>query len=511
MTRMIFQFDFPSSPAWLLLLAIMVATWLYINVRRPPGLPPGPFPYPIIGSTFDLIGDVPPYKTFKRMSETYGNVFSIKLGSYWAVVVNNYELVHEVLLTKPNDCSGRPRTFLFDWYTDDKQDITAAQPTSIWKHHRMLAHSAIRKFASGEYLQNVTEQIRPLLQEIMTEKLKGPFDPHDVVGFAVYNAIATMCFGHRYEVNDPRLNNIMKNSRKVVKGLGNGWTADFIPWFRHVPNPYFYIFKKDAAKFHSLILNEIECHRESFDPDLPAKDFLDILLKSQKEDEDEGKEDDVKNRITNVNIKQIMSDIFLAGVDTQTTTLLWGIAILVDNPDVQEKIQKEIDEALGERPPKLSDRGKLPYTEATIMELFRYRTVSRLALAHLALVDTTIGPYKIPADTIVFLNLWALHNDPKYWPSPEKFQPERFLDSSNTVIQRLPSFLPFSTGRRVCVGESLAKANIFLTFVWLIQNYIFSKPEGVEGPVAVHDKPGVVNVPKPYKVLAKSRNTVYHT
>ncbi|XP_033106920.1 cytochrome P450 1A1-like [Anneissia japonica] len=141
-----------------------------------------------------------------------------------------------------------------------------AQPTPIWKYHRMLAHSAIRKFASGEYLENITKEIRPVLQEIITDNLKEPFDPHDVIGFAVYNVLASMCFGHRYEVNDPRLNKIMKTSRKVILGLGNGWTADFIPWFRHVPNPYFYSFKKNTAEFHSLILKEIECHVESFDP-----------------------------------------------------------------------------------------------------------------------------------------------------------------------------------------------------------------------------------------------------
>ncbi|XP_033120098.1 steroid 17-alpha-hydroxylase/17,20 lyase-like isoform X1 [Anneissia japonica] len=502
---MLYQIDFPSSLSWLALFAIIVTTCLYINARRPPGMPPGPFPYPIIGSIFDLIGDIPSHKTFKRMSETYGNVFSIKLGSFWAVIVNNYELVHEVLVKKPDACSGRPRTFAFDWYADGKQDIAMAQPTPIWKYHRMLAHSAIRKFASGEYLESVTEEIRPVWQTIMTEKLKGPFDPHDVIGFAIYNLIATMCFGHRYEANDPRLNKIMKTSRQCIEGFV-GWTADYIPWFRHVPNPYFYRFKRCAAEFTSLIVKEVESHVESFDPDLPAKDFLDIVLKSQREVEIEDTVP-VENRLTSMHIQQLVANIFHAGVDTMTTTLLWGIASLIDNPDVQEKVKKEIDRVVGDRPPRLSDRGKMPYTEATIMEIMRYKTAVPLALFHKALVDTTIGSYKIPADTIVIVNLWALHNDPKYWQSPEKFQPERFLDSTNTVKQRLPSFLPFSTGRRVCVGESFAKANVFLTFVWLIQNFIFSKPEGVDSPVAVPDKPGLVTVPKPYNVLAKTRNT----
>ncbi|XP_033120124.1 steroid 17-alpha-hydroxylase/17,20 lyase-like isoform X2 [Anneissia japonica] len=193
---MVYQTFILGLSSWLVLLAVIIITWVY-NARRPPGMPLGPFPYPIIGNMFALIGDIPSHKAFKHMSEKYGNVFSIKLGSYWAVVVNNYELVHEVLLSKPKDFSGRPLSFINDWFTDGKQYIAMAQPTPIWKYHRMLAHSAIRQFASGEYLESLSEQTRPILKKVMAKQLKGPFDPSDVIGFAVYNVIASMCFGHR--------------------------------------------------------------------------------------------------------------------------------------------------------------------------------------------------------------------------------------------------------------------------------------------------------------------------
>ncbi|XP_033120092.1 steroid 17-alpha-hydroxylase/17,20 lyase-like isoform X1 [Anneissia japonica] len=253
---------------------------------------------------------------------------------------------------------------------------------------------------------------------------------------------------------------------------------------------------------------EVSQHLERYSPDEPANDLIELLLQAQRE-ELQGNDDETSRKLTDVHIKQIVDDLFSAGTDTSSTTLLWGIGCMIDNPSIQEKIKMELDEVIGGRPPRVSDRGKLPYTEAAIMEIMRFGTVAPLAVTHRALKDSSIGLYTIPEDTWVFFNLWALHNDPKYWDAPEVFQPERFLDSFNSVKQRLPSFLPFSTGRRVCVGESLAKAEIFLLFTWLIQNYKFSKPPGVEGPVAVSGSPqAIVNVPKPYKTIATPRDQI---
>ncbi|XP_033120116.1 steroid 17-alpha-hydroxylase/17,20 lyase-like isoform X1 [Anneissia japonica] len=447
-------------------------------------------------------GETPPQEVMKKMSKIYGDIFSLKIGSFWAVVLNNYELVQEALLTKPNDFSGRPPSFLFDWFTDGQKDIAVANPTPIWKYHRMLAHSAIRKFASGEYLEKLHEEIRPLLTEVMSKKMKTTFDPNEIITFAIYNVIASMCFGYKYKIDDPRLEDIAEISRELNEGFGNGWIADFIPWFRYIPNPHFYSFKKVASKFFAYIMIEVRSHLDNFDPDRPANDLIDLLLKSQKEEELKGNVDQ-GSKLTDIHIKQIIADLFSAGIDTQNVTLLWAIACVVDNPDVQEKVKKEIDDLIGDRPPRLSDRGKLPYTEATIMEIMRYKTGAPLTLTHRAMKDSKIGTYNVPEDTWVFINLWALHNDPKYWNSPEKFKPDRFLDPSNSVKQRLPSYLPFSTGRRVCVGESLAKANLFLTFVWLIQNYKFTKPSSVRGPVTTEGKPQLISFPMPYKIRAE--------
>ncbi|XP_033122747.1 steroid 17-alpha-hydroxylase/17,20 lyase-like [Anneissia japonica] len=136
--------DISSTTALFVVIVTLIITWLYKSTRRPPGMPTGPVAYPIIGSMSVFTGETPPQEVMKKMSKTYGDIFSLKIGSFWAVVLNNYELVQEALLTKPNDFSGRPPSFLFDWFTDGQKDIAVANPTPIWKYHRMLAHSAIR-------------------------------------------------------------------------------------------------------------------------------------------------------------------------------------------------------------------------------------------------------------------------------------------------------------------------------------------------------------------------------
>ncbi|XP_033114179.1 steroid 17-alpha-hydroxylase/17,20 lyase-like [Anneissia japonica] len=497
---------------------VLLITWIYMNIRRPPGMPPGPTPYPIIGNMPMLMGNLPPQILLMDSTKKYGPLISVKFGSFWSVVINSYELVQEALLMKPDDFSGRPHMYLnftcivsfalYLRYFSTKEykmakDIAFSQPTPTWKLHRKLAHTAIRKFATGVYLENLIDDVRPRLSDVMQSKASAPFDPKEIITLAVYNVIASMCFGRKYEFNDPELLRLIDLSKEVNEDLGNGTAADFIPWFRFFPNPTIKRVKATMSEFLDIISREVKTHL-SCEEDRPANDLIDLLLQAQKEAKSE-ESIDANCTLTDVHIKQIVSDLFGAGTDTTTVTLLWGIGCLVDNPEIQEKIKTEIDEVIGDRTPRLSDRGKLPYTEATIMETMRFGTVLPLGVPHRAVTDSSIGSCRIPEDTWVFINHWALHNDPKYWDAPEEFRPERFLDSSHSIKQRLPSFLPFSTGRRVCVGEALAKAEVFLIFVWLIQNYKFAKPPGVEGPLTVCGNPQGLNFPKPYQVTAALR------
>uniref|UniRef100_A0A671K2Q8 Cytochrome P450, family 17, subfamily A, polypeptide 2 n=1 Tax=Sinocyclocheilus anshuiensis TaxID=1608454 RepID=A0A671K2Q8_9TELE len=181
------------------------------------------------------------------------------------------------------------------------------------------------------------------------------------------------------------------------------------------------------------------------------------------------------------------AEAFGAGVETTSTTLLWTIAFLLHHPQVQERVHSELDECVGQaRAPSLSDRSHLPLLDAVLCEVMRIRPVSPVLIPHVAMQDTSLGGHSVPKGTRVLVNMWAIHHDPKHWDEPEQFRPERFLDSSGRRVTP-SSFLPFGAGPRVCVGESLARIELFLFASRLLQCFHFSVPPGASLPELGHE------------------------
>ncbi|CAG0879740.1 unnamed protein product [Darwinula stevensoni] len=147
----------------------------------------------------------------------------------------------------------------------------------------------------------------------------------------------------------------------------------------------------------------------------------------------------------------------------------------------------------------------MPYTEAFIMESLRHGSLIPMGAPHVANNDTEINGYFIPKGTIVLGNIWSCHNDRRFWSDPEEFSPERFLDEDGKVKTNVSNFLPFGLGRRQCLGESLAKIELFLFMAIFMQKFTFCVPEGHPIPPREANGSFIINSPKPYKVLLKER------
>ncbi|KAF7254019.1 Steroid 17-alpha-hydroxylase/17,20 lyase, partial [Varanus komodoensis] len=173
---------------------------------------------------------------------------------------------------------------------------------------------------------------------------------------------------------------------------------------------------------------------------------------------------------------------------------------------VQQKIHDELEKVLSfNRYPLLKDRQHLPYLEATISEVLRIQPVAPLLIPHEALEDTSIGEYIIPKGTHVIINLWSIHHDEKEWDKPKEFNPGRFLDEDgNRIYSPSPSYFPFGAGIRVCLGEALAKMELFLFLAWTLQRFTLSVPEGHVLPEPV-GKFGVVLQAPEFKVKVTLR------
>ncbi|XP_072044006.1 cytochrome P450 1A1-like isoform X2 [Amphiura filiformis] len=467
----------PGSGTITVVLLTILVSLIYWNMRRPSGMPPGPMGLPIVGNMLDFVDK--PHVKFKEMTKKYGNVFSVKMGQRWTVVLNQIDVVRDALLRKQDEFAGRPDLNSFAIVSENRQNIMLADYSARWKLHRKLSHSAIRNFATGKNLESIVHEVTERIGKRIDEQHGKPIDPKQVVCLGVYNILGRLCFAHKYELDDPRITWLVRISRETFESFGVGMLADFIPILRFLPTPGVRKLKQILEENLTFMHDELKRHRESFDPS-NIRDILDSLLLAQKETIDEGS--DLVESLTDTHLVQTINDIFRAGTDTTIVTLHWILAIMAEYPEIQKKVAMEIEEVVGhERPSTLGDRGRLLYTEATIMEVLRFSTIVPMGLPHATTCDVMLGDFQIPKNTVVSINHYALHFDEEIWDEPKLFKPEHFLEDSGSVRQHPNSFLPFSTGRRSCLGESLAKAVLFLIFTWFLQNYEISKVPGDKG------------------------------
>ncbi|XP_070816897.1 cytochrome P450 2J1-like [Chaetodon trifascialis] len=198
------------------------------------------------------------------------------------------------------------------------------------------------------------------------------------------------------------------------------------------------------------------------------------------------KEKETDLGFTETNLALCSLDLFLAGTETTSTTLLWALVFLIKHPDIQA----------------MADRANLPYTDAVIHEIQRVGNIVPLSAPRMAAKDTTLGGYFIPKGTSIMPNLTSVLFDKTEWETPDSFNPGHFLNAEGKFVKR-EAFLPFSAGKRVCLGEGLAKMELFLFLVGLLQKFSFSIPDGVE--LSTEGITGSTRVPHPYKVYAKAR------
>ncbi|KAI4878921.1 hypothetical protein NFI96_025788 [Prochilodus magdalenae] len=245
--------------------------------------------------------------------------------------------------------------------------------------------------------------------------------------------------------------------------------------------------------------SKVQKHKESLDPSNP-RDFIDcFLIRLNQEKDVPSTEFHAENLIATV------QNLFLAGTETTSTTIRYGIMLLIKNPEIQERVQKEIDIVIGQdRSPTMDDRKSLPYTDAVIHEVQRYVDLVPLNVPHYALRDITFRGYTIPKNTVIFPMLHSVLRDTEHWDNPWTFDPKHFLDT-NGNFKKNQAFMPFSAGKRSCVGESLARMELFIFIVSLLQKFTFSCPGGPDNLDPTPEISGFANLPRKYQLIATPR------
>ncbi|KAK2192017.1 hypothetical protein NP493_40g00036 [Ridgeia piscesae] len=490
--------------------AVVVATgaaiWWFQPGQKKYNPPLSPYwTLPLVGNIFQLMRMKKySYETFCDLSKTkeYNKLFMIHLGPKPVLVLNHIDVVLEALVTKMNDFAGRPNIYTGMLMTEGGKDIMFGDYGPVWKFHRKVAYSAMKKFAFGENLERLVQNsVSKSIAEIQ-KKGDAAIDMRPVIMLLVFNIACGMAYGKEYDFDDPDFQQFVDLTADFIEVLGSGLPGDIHPWLQYLPSSRYNKFMTMMDLFTKFLHERhAEC-KENFDPSDP-KSITDCMLQAQKEAEEEDKE--MKDVLTDTHIMMATMDVFGAGIDTITTMLIQFIAHMIQHPDIQERVHQEIDVALGgAQLPTLSHRSKMTFTEACLCETLRLGTLLPLGVPVKTTCDTSVAGFDIPKDTMVIVNMWAIHRDPDFWSDPHSFNPDRFLDDAGNLVHKPSSYMPFSMGRRVCLGKSVAQSSLMLAIPQLMRQFRFSSPSGKEFKLEFEES-GFARIPKSYEFLVAAR------
>ncbi|XP_075067302.1 cytochrome P450 2F2-like [Mixophyes fleayi] len=457
--------------SFLLTLLFLLSFWR--KQKKYQFLPPGPAPIPLLGNP-KYIGIHAASKYFPELSKKYGPIFTIWKLTDPVVVLCGYDVVKDALLNHGEEFSGRPHSEVMNKFAEGYSfpNIDGER----WRQLRRFTIASLRNFGMGKKAmeKRVLEESGNLIQA-MSEIGGKPFNPIMLLGGAVGNITSYAMLGEHFDYQDPKLQELIITTRKVVMNSHSPLheLANTFPVLMNVPILKQRIFK-GCPELKSFVRKYIEQHKQTLNPASP-RDFIDYFLVKIKEEEHL-----TGGHFCDTSLLITVMTMLAAGMETTSSTLNFCLVAISCFPEVQVKVQQEIDEVTQSlRPPGIMDRAQMPYTNAVVHEIQRILDLAPIAHYHAVTADTHFQGYTIPKGTTVIPFISSVLSDPFQWETPQEFNPGHFLDDKGQFRTK-PAFMAFSAGKRICAGENLARMELFLLFCALLQKFTFTQPPGTE-------------------------------
>lgn len=487
------------SVGWLLLSIFS----FYSNVRS---LPRGPLPLPLLGNilAFANKGDRMPNQIITDFRKQHGPVFTFWAGTIPQVIVADSKIAKEALMRA--DFAARPKIGAMHeiFWGKDASSLVFSEFSREWEVLRKVSHSAVRKFAVSEKLPLIMDKkVRTVLREIERQNGEKPFNPAPYTEFLLISLFGTTTYSREFEMSDPDFESLHYAFKVQTETFNVMYLMAFMPIFK-------YIFRKEFKKVLQISGTQREYatkqykeHQRTYTEGV-IRDFTDAVICAKREAEAEDSKD--AKYLKDANIVNTILDIFIAGTETTSKTLLWVLLFLSNYPDRQKVIREEVEAAIDPQDvPDLKHKDQCHLLQAFILEVMRIRAVAPLGVPRETTTDTELAGQKIRKGITVMVSLDHCLKDKEVWGDPEVFRPERFLDENNLIKHQF--FVPFGSGRRGCLGEKLALNNLFLMVSGLIhgtRGKLMVLPEG-PGSVDLTPSPDhdVTISPRSYKVVFK--------
>ncbi|KAG9296288.1 hypothetical protein G9A89_014880 [Geosiphon pyriformis] len=466
------------------------------NRKHPDGtLPlPSPIPLPIIGNLHQI--GFPFHLGFTKLAHQYGSIYEVRVGAERWIVVNDHEIGKELFLNRGVVYASRPDSYLFNRIVMRGSKSVALAPYSDW-------WKIMRMFEANAFRQSVIDTTyHPIIHKQMKIFLKGihnfsesPFNPVDQISHCIMSIFMTIIYGPSIVTtpeNRPAFLLYEKAIQQVFDFIeAKGHSFEIFPWLRYIPiignglENQAKKTRKDLDESFDMMIAQIEkdLDRDGVESN---QSIVGHLLTTVKVDQnlvaDPFTHKFIKDKegsyvFDRFDINTISNDIIIAGTHSTIGSIKWLFALLATYPEVQRKIQTELDHVVGKGNfMKIEQESELHYLKATVKESLR--PVTFFSLPHQVMKDDNYCGYLIKAGSIVVLNIHGIHMNPKLHENPDQFNPDRYLDENGKLRNFDYAYDPwnFSRGRRRCPGSEMALRDIQIITAYTLAFFSF-EPE----------------------------------
>jgi cytochrome P450 len=405
---------------------------------------------PLVGSIPDLMKD--PFGFLAQARETHGDIYRLNLGLTNVVMLNHPAQIQQVFVD--NAQNYRKGGAMWDAIRVLLGNGLVVSEGDFWRRQRRMMQPQFHRQRLAGLTDLMVSAINESLDSWETQETENAFDLAPAFNNLTMKVITRTLFG--MGLNAGAMDEVSEAVTYAVDYILKAVALNALPAWMPAPGRRQY--QKAIATIDRQVYGIIASARQK----AGAENYLlEMLLDSVDAETGEG--------MTDQQLRDEVTTLFLAGYETTSLTLSWAFDYLVHHPGMMQKIQAEVDSVLGNRPPTFEDLPKLTYTRMVLQETLRLRP-SAWQVMRTAIDDDEIDGYPIPAGTNLVALIYMCHHHPAEWPNPEEFDPERFSPENSERRHKL-AWMPFGAGKRMCIGKDFALMEGQLALAMTAQRY----------------------------------------
>ncbi|THU89093.1 cytochrome P450 [Dendrothele bispora CBS 962.96] len=444
-----------------LALALLLFLVFYYFRRTKIGrYPPGPRGIPVLGNLFQL-DNVKPWHTFVKWQESYGPIIYLNIAGQPMVILNSKKVAEDLFDRRGSNYIDRHRLIVLEKTTGDS-GMGFMRSAGRWRQMRRASEHALGTKISSNYHRTQTSESILLVHGIINQ----PHTWSSQIERASSSAALSMVYDlPPLNFDDPTVG-LMKDfadciGRAAVPGK---YLVDILPFLEHFPG-WMLKWKRDAEKNYQIFTSKFEdmfsrIKDETVTGNEQRPSFCVNLIENQKQ-----------HGMSDRDCAWLAGVLHGAGHETTATTMAWFIFSMIQFPQVQVRAHEELDRVVGRsRLPSFADIRHLPYIQALVKEVLRWRPAVPTGVPHVPIQDDYYEGYLIRKGTICIPCLWSINRDPEvYGSDADEFHPERHLDDNGHLKdERNEGHVTFGFGQRICVGRHFAYNGLFIQIAMIL-------------------------------------------